>query len=269
MWCRGKTCTALSPKLKMLVPVSCCKDGKNSVMLTALSLQKRGNRCLAPAKPSYKLYNFKDSFVKRIGFFLFASLITGCSATKPPSILWISSAKVDEFTDTVTCSVSVGSLYTKSSVFTYSHHYYPYIEVVNGDVRVGVRSGGKYPIPVGDVQIRIDSNVAWNISSGETPLDYVPEGTLSQMQEYTKNLPEQNQQLVEATYKTAMETAARAMSPFTAATGEKAQLILKEMLSGEKIKYRTIGLNQAASSTGEYDLGPSLTEALSKCGINL
>ncbi|PSJ46993.1 hypothetical protein C7I36_03595 [Zobellella taiwanensis] len=206
--------------------------------------------------------------MKNIGVFITASLLAGC-ATTSPSISWVASTKVDEFTDNKTCSVSVGSFYTNGSVFTYSNHYYPYIEVVNGDLRLGVKSGGKHPIPVGDVQIRIDSNTAWTISSSETPLDYVPEGTFSNMQEYAKNLPEQNQKLVEDTYRTAMETTARAMSPFTATTGGKAQSILKEMLSGKKIKYRTIGLNQASSSTGEYDLGPSLQESLSRCGIQL
>lgn len=206
--------------------------------------------------------------MNRLGAFIFVSLVAGC-VTTTPSISWISSTKVDEFTDKKTCSVSVGSLYTNNSVFTYSYHYYPYVEIVQGDLRVGVKSGGKHPIPVGEVQIRIDSNTAWTISPSETPLDYVPAETLKNMQEYTTNLPEQNKKLVETTYKTAMESAARAMSPFTAATGEKAQSILKEMLSGQKIKYRTIGLNQAASSTGEYTLGPSLREALSKCGVQL
>jgi len=222
----------------------------------------------AKARPLTCRYNFKEKLVNRLGAFIVVSLLTGC-VTTPPSISWVPSTKMDEFTDRKTCSVSVGSFYTKNAVFTYSNHYYPYIEVVQGDLRVGVKSGGKHPIPVGDVQIRIDSNTAWTIRSSETPLDYVPAGTLKNMQEYTANLPEQNKKLVETTYKTAMDSAARAMSPFTAATGEKAQSILREMLSGQKIKYRTIGLNQAASSTGEYDLGPSLREALSKCGVKL
>lgn len=103
---------------------------------------------------------------------------------------WVSTTKVDEFTDLQTCSVTVGSLYTNNSVFTYGNHYYPYIEVVNGDLRVGIKSGGKYLIPVGDVQIRIDDNKAWTICSSETPLDYVPKGTLDNMKEYANNLPE-------------------------------------------------------------------------------
>lgn len=202
------------------------------------------------------------------GVCVLGMFLAGCASTTP-KVAWVSTTKIDEFTDVRTCSVTVGSLYTSNSVFTYSNHYYPYIEVVHGDLRVGIKSGGKYSVPVGDVHVRIDDNKAWTISSSETPLDYVPKGTLDNLKEYTKNLPEQNRQLVEATYNTTMETAARAMSPFTATTGEKAKDILREMLYGTKIKYRTVGLNQAASTTGEYDLDASLRESLVKCGIQL
>jgi len=195
--------------------------------------------------------------------------LSGCAAVPSPKVEWVSRTNIDEFTDKKTCSVTVGSLYTQNSVYTYSNHYYPYVDVVNGEARVGVKSGGRVKIPVGDVQIRIDTNKAWTISSSETPLDYVPEGTLRNMELYAKNLPVQNQELVKNTYKVTMESAARAMSPFTATTGDKAHSILREMLSGKTIKYRTIGLNQAASSTGEYPLGESLKIALKQCGVKL
>ncbi|MCI0509451.1 hypothetical protein C8E00_108113 [Chromohalobacter marismortui] len=206
--------------------------------------------------------------MKVFGIFILGIFLVGC-ATTTPKVAWVSTTNTDEFTDVKTCSVTVGSLYTRKSVFTYSNHYYPYIEVVDGDLRVGIKSGGKHSIPVGDVQMRIDDNKAWTISSSETPLDYIPKGTINNMEEYTKNLPEKNRQLVEATYKRSMKTAARAMSPFTATTGKKAKNILREMLSGTKIKYRTLGLNQAASTTGEYSLDSSLEESLVKCGIQL
>jgi hypothetical protein len=131
---------------------------------------------------------------------------------------------------------------------------------------VGVKSGGQFSIPVGDVQLRIDQNKAWTISTSETPLDYVPEGQLKAMQAYAPKDPQQ-QQVVENAYKTAMEATARSMSPFTAATGEKARSILREMRAGKTVIYRTVGLNQAASTTGEYALDKSLETALNQCGI--
>lgn len=186
--------------------------------------------------------------------------------SSPPSVKWVATRQTDKFTDRASCAVTVGALYTQTIVFTMSNQYYPYIEVVNGDLRVGVKSGGRVQIPVGDVQMRIDQNPAWTISTGETPLDYVPQGALQGMQAYTKNDPQQ-QLVLENSYKAAMQGTARAMSPFTAATGEKARAILKELRAGRTLIYRTVGLNQAASSTGEYALDQSLEQALHKCGI--
>ena len=190
----------------------------------------------------------------------------GIASGTTPSVKWVANSKTDSFTDVSSCAVTVGSLYTSNGVFTMTNKYYPYIEVVNGDLRVGVKSGGRFLIPVGDVQLRVDQNKAWTISTSETPLDYVPEGQLKAMQAYAPKDPQQ-QQIVENAYKTAMEAAARTMSPFTAATGEKARSILKEMRAGKTLIYRTIGLNQAASTTGEYVLDQSLESALRQCGI--
>lgn len=189
--------------------------------------------------------------------------------TAVPKIAWISNETIDEFTDIKKCSVSVGSYYTTDSVYTVNNHFYPYIEIVNGDLRLGVKSGGRYLIPVGDVQLRIDDNQSWSINSSETPIDYAPQGAVNYMEDYAKNLPEEKRVLLQETYKATMQTTARAMSPFTATTGDKARTILKQMQSGKKIKYRTVGLNQTGSTTGEYQLGPSLNEALNKCGIKV
>ncbi len=69
--------------------------------------------------------------------------LSGCVATPSlsPKVEWISKTNIDEFTDKQTCSVTVGSLYSQNSVYTYNNHYYPYIDVVNGKARVGIRSG--------------------------------------------------------------------------------------------------------------------------------
>lgn len=197
-----------------------------------------------------------------------AITVVGCAADpgSRPSVKWVATRQTDQFTDRASCAVTVGALYTNTAVFTKTNQYYPYIEVVNGDLRVGVKSGGRIQIPVGDVQMRIDQNPAWTISTSETPLDYVPQGYLQSMQAYAQNNPQQ-QQALEGSYKAAMEGAARIMSPFTAATGEKARSILKELRGGRSLIYRSVGLNQAASSTGEYALDQSLEQALLKCGI--
>lgn len=205
--------------------------------------------------------------MKRLFGLAAAVLISGCGSNLTASkVEWITVKNTDKFTDKSTCAVTVGSFYSQGSVYTASNHYYPYIEAVDGNLRVGVRSGGRFLIPVGDVQIRIDQNPAWTISTGETPLDYVPEGQLKAMQAAAPQDPHQ-QQIVANAYKTAMESTARAMSPFTAATGDKARSILSQMRSGHSMIYRTVGLNQAASTTGEYALDQSLETALRQCGI--
>lgn len=75
------------------------------------------------------------------------------------------------------------------------------------------------------------------------------------------------QEMLEETYETALQASAKSMSPFTAATGEKAQQVLSKMKTGKVLIYRTLGLNQAASTTGEYALDQSLNKALAGCAI--
>ncbi|MFM2657482.1 hypothetical protein [Vibrio owensii] len=196
-----------------------------------------------------------------------AIALAGCTSSQPV-VKWISVKNTDEFTDVYSCKITVGSLYTNKNVYTEVGKYYPFIEQVDGQLRVGLQSGGQYKIPVGNAQLRIDSNKTWDISTSETPLDIDP--TFSNFKPaYLDNLSDDQKVMISASYESAMEVSAQAMSPFTAATGEKAEKIVKEMLAGKSLKYRTIGLNQAASSTGVYDLDMSLQNALIDCGIEL
>lgn len=198
-----------------------------------------------------------------------AIALAGCSTNSNQlEVKWISVKNTDEFTDVSSCRVTVGSLYINKNVYTEVGKYYPFIEQVNGQLRVGLQSGGQYKIPVGNAQLRIDSNKTWDISTSETPLDLAPK-LANFKPAYLDNLSDDQKAMVAASYESAMEVSAQAMSPFTATTGEKAKKIVKEMLAGKSLKYRTVGLNQAASSTGVYDLDMSLQNALTDCGIEL
>lgn len=202
--------------------------------------------------------------------------LIGCASTTP-KIEWVASTEFDRFTDQTACAVTTGSLYTQSSVFTYTNHLYPFIEVVKGELRVGLKSGGKYKVPVGDVQLRIDKNKAWNISMSETPVDVKPNPQvntqLDVMTEYAKSLPPEQQALVVNSYKAAMNSTGKMLSPYTATTGDKAKAIVKEMLQGKTLIYRTLGFsnvsNYGGGTTGEFLLDGSLQTALNKCKIEI
>jgi len=206
---------------------------------------------------------------------LFSIGLVGCASTTAPKVEWVASTEFDRFTDITTCSVSTGSLYTHSNVYTYSNRLYPFIQVVNNELQVGVKSGGKYKVPVGDVQLRIDSNKAWIISMSETPVNTKPDAPvnaqLDLMTEYAKNLPAEQQKLIADSYKTALNSTGQMLSPFTVATGDKATAILNEMLNGKTLIYRTLGFGpmvpNTGGTTGEFMLDGSLKIALDKCQI--
>jgi hypothetical protein len=191
--------------------------------------------------------------------------LSGCAST-PAKVEWITDKKTDEFTDITTCRVTTGSYYTSSGVYTKTGALYPMVEQVDGVLRVGLQSGGKYKIPVGNVQLRIDNNTAWDISTSETPVDLVP--TINPMTSIsTANLSDEQKKIIDQSVANAMNSTAQIMSPYTVATGDKAKSILKEMLSGKELKYRTVGLNQAASTIGSFNLDESLQVALNTCQI--
>ena len=128
-----------------------------------------------------------------------------------------------------------------------------------------MKSGGNVKLPVGDVQLRIDDNKYWEITTLETPIinSIAPNYKLLNFE----NLDSKTKKLVDETMQNTMESVTKTMSPFTATSGSKALNIIEEMKKGKKLKYRTIGANQAASTTGEYMINESFYVALKECGI--
>jgi hypothetical protein len=206
--------------------------------------------------------------IKKCTLLVAVCAITAC-ASNAPKQNWIVVKDTDQFTDKTTCTVTTGSFYSGGSVYTLNGNFYPYIQKDDSNVIVGVRSGGKVKMPVGNIQLRIDANPAWTVTSAETTILATSANVNSQPPLYADNLSDEQKKVFAETYKTAMNSTTQVMSPFTSTTGDKAHSILAEMLSGQKLIYRTIGLNQAASSTGEVLLDNSLKESLSQCGITL
>lgn len=186
-------------------------------------------------------------------------LLVGCAATGP---VWKPVSNFDEFTDVSTKMVTVGEYAGGRLVVTQSLKYYPFVGIQNGELFVGIRSGGRFRVPTGTVQIRIDANPAWTIAPDETPVALAPSLPTIQMDGMPQSVDMASLQ------KQALSNATKMMSPYTAATGDKAKSIIRQMLNGKIIKYRTVGMNQAASTTGEVKLDASFVEALKSVGIN-
>ncbi len=187
-------------------------------------------------------------------------LITGCQST---GTIWNATSSQDQFTDVTTKMVTIGEGPSNQLIVTRSLRYYPFVGMQNGELFVGIRSGGRYRIPTGTVQIRIDTNEAWTISPDETPIYLAPSIPSPRPQGVDKS----NVVDVASFQAQAMQNVTKIMSPYTATTGDKAKRILKEMLTGKTVKYRTVGMNQAASTTGEVVIDASFVEALRQIGI--
>lgn len=192
--------------------------------------------------------------MRQIGCLLIAAgLMAGCSVAEPGiGGHWLSSTKVNKFTKRQHCIVtaSTGGIrggFTKGFNTIYRFRFYPFLEMVNKELRLGVRSDVLVEQPVGDVQVRIDDRKIWTIASSETPLDYAQKGD--------RNV--------------AMDIAKRAKLPYSVATGEKARAILQEMVAGSLLWYRVLGLNQKITSAGWFPLDKSFRQALAGCEIKL
>lgn len=192
-----------------------------------------------------------------IAFILFATSLTGCASLPAPK--WEAIISKDEFTDKTTKFATFGEWTTsKGYLVTYSLNFYPFVGIQDGLVLFGIRSGGSVRIPTGTVQVRIDDNASWTISPAETPIILSP---VVPTIDYP-NMPE-----FLGMQKQMADNLTKIMSPYTATTGEKAKAIIKEMIAGKVIKYRIVGANQAASTTGKVELDNSFHKAIKKIGF--
>lgn len=190
--------------------------------------------------------------MKRVALSVALLALSAC-ASVPPT--WIVNESKDEFTDSVSRMATTWSRASLGTPYTETGKLYPFVGTRGGDLLVGVRSGGQYRIPAGTVQIRVDDHEAWTITPDETPADLIPGAAPAAPG-------------LEAQTAAAMQATAKIMSPYTAATGDKARQILRQIASGKLLKYRQIGLNQAASSTGEVAIDASFFDAMKSLGID-
>jgi hypothetical protein len=178
---------------------------------------------------------------------------------------------IDPFSDERTCDVTTASIYRTTGTYTVTGHLYPFVRYSKDQMMVGVKSGGRFEIPVGDVQLRIDNNDSWSISNIETPIDEQLKTEMATNYEtiVLPNLTEEQQKVYEDSYKKAMETATQlanqTLTTYTATTGQKANEILNQMLSGTTLIYRSKGYGAAQSDTGIFELDNSFAKSIARC----
>ncbi|MDT8464020.1 hypothetical protein O3S75_002875, partial [Alcaligenes nematophilus] len=191
-------------------------------------------------------------------------LLTGCQSMSSGTI-WAVSSSQDQFSDVETKMVTVGQWRSSGTIWTKSLNYYPFVGLQDGELFVGIRSGGSYRIPTGTVQMRVDANKAWTIEPSETPVYLAPapaQPAIPTANNYNATVD------LAAVQAEALRNMSKALSPYTAATGEKAKSILREMVAGKTLKYRSVGMNQPASSTGEVVIDASFIQSLKLIGID-
>ncbi|MCO7630897.1 MULTISPECIES: hypothetical protein [Pseudomonas] len=198
--------------------------------------------------------------MKRIAALAIALSLAGCATEQQT---WKATATTDEFTDKTTMMVTTGDHGAPSWIVTQPLHFYPVVRKEGSEIYVGLMSGGRFKVPVGTVQLRIDQNDAWTITPQETPVGMAPSIPMAPL----VTLQGEQAALVKNAQEQAIKSTSQLMSPYTVTGGDKAKQILKQMVSGHLLKYRTVGINQAASSTGEAVIDPSLVKSLREIGI--
>jgi hypothetical protein len=212
--------------------------------------------------------------------------LAGCAVPTAPIVKkneWVAITDADRFADSPVRMVTIGEpTYSESLFMTKFKHYYPFVQLKDGELIVGIRSGGQYKIPAGAVQMRIDGNMTWDISPEETPVYLIPDQatltvSIPKTTPVDTNTPHgkamadsmaASKAMTEEMRENTPKYLARTLSPFTAATGDKAKAIIKEMFSGRRIIYRSIGYNQADSTEGEVLIDESFNKAMSEIGVN-
>lgn len=186
------------------------------------------------------------------------SMLSGCAGA-----VWKATGSTDKFTDQTTMLVTTGDYSAGTSIITSALKFYPVVRKEGGEIYVGLMSGGRFKIPVGTIQLRIDQNEAWTITPQETPVSMVPA-----IPELVLGLPPEQAELIKKAQSQSMESVYKMMSPYTVTGGDKAKKILRQMVAGKTLIYRTVGINQAASTTGEVELDESFSKSLKLIGIN-
>ena len=214
--------------------------------------------------------------MQKIGFIIVSLVLSSCATPPkdiaPPVVMdtWVANINVDEFTDKKTCTISLKDVGTEDAFALIHRQYVPYVEVVEGDLHVGIKSDdSKSPFAVGDVQLRIDKNPMWNINTSETPLGDYDTSELRDFEIGMEGMPEESLAMARSIRKKALESIMRSESTFTATSGNKALSIVRQMYLGDKLRFRVPRGGNSEMFSSVHALGASFKVAADKCNIKL
>lgn len=201
-------------------------------------------------------------YIILIALILFCS---GCVALYPAQ--WQAITVIDELTGEPVCRVrAISPMQTDSS-------YYPIVDMVHDQVRVGMHSPDQNPLPVGDIQLQIDSHYRWLIKRRDMPyylqqqMDISPH-ILTGYDHYLSYMKKYQRDQLQLSFTTATAKALASTSPYTVATGDAAKSLFNQMLTGRFLEYRILPTPLHGSTVGRYPLTSDYLKALQTCGID-
>lgn len=183
---------------------------------------------------------------------------------QPPLRVWDVSNSVDPITGESRCVVAAyDKLRTnpKRKAYTYSRvgALYPVVELNSAyGLLVGVSSGGRFRVPTGDILWRVDDNPHRELRAADNP------GLPSTQFAVPKTGNEEADRKVEEAMASTSKLAAAMTATSTVASGKLAAEMLREMLAGRALIYRsaTVAPQYGVPTGREYEVGQYTSEGL-------
>jgi hypothetical protein len=154
---------------------------------------------------------------------------TTADAKKKKEPVWAAGQVPDPITGTTRCTIAATDRASKVR-FTRTGATYPGVEFNSEHgLLVGVSSGGKYRMPTGDIVWRVDDRPFHEIKAADNPVSGSVAPVLAGVSERTMQVT-----LAETNRMVAAMTATSTM-----ASGDKAKVMLAEMLEGHGLIFRS------------------------------
>ena len=221
--------------------------------------------------------NLQTDLKQGVAICLLAGALAACASTPETAGRWTASASVDPITGVERCVVTVPDR-SFGSAFSRTGSLYPFVEQ-NSELglMVGVSSGGRYRLPTGDIDWRVDDNPHHTLKAADTPSTG---GTVASVS--TEDMSDAQARAYEQSMEDIEGMVFSIQNGVTAAGGEKAEALLAELRAGSELRFRSKGAAPSAGLvssstylTGRFENGQlvpiildeSFEVALRQCGL--